>query len=60
MDKETDRRRSWLWKKKNGFEDGGTSPTPVKLFDEQAMPLQSLVFVAIFISLQDFYISRHH
>ncbi|KAG0584561.1 hypothetical protein KC19_3G218000 [Ceratodon purpureus] len=36
MEKETtERRRSWLWKKRNGLGEGATSPTPVKLFDEQ-------------------------
>lgn len=35
MDKELEKRRSWPWKKKNGLSEGGSSPTPVKLFDEQ-------------------------
>ena len=33
--KEIEKRRGWLWKKKNGFGEGGTSPPTVKLFDEQ-------------------------
>jgi hypothetical protein len=40
MERELDRRRGWSWKNwKNagvsGGADGGSSPAPVKLFDEQ-------------------------
>lgn len=45
--KEAEKRRGWLWKKKNGFGEGGTSSPPVKLFDEQV----SVWTISVFLSL---------
>lgn len=40
MERELDRRRGWPWKNRKAIglstgSDGGSSPAPVKLFDEQ-------------------------